>query len=79
MSEQPGPDTPRGSSVTPRRIAALVVVVVLVAFLLQNSADTTVRLLVFEFTMPLWLVALIAFVLGGVMAWLLQGRRRRGD
>lgn len=61
------------SFLTLRRIAALVVLALLVVFMLQNRVRTSVQLLVFEVTGPLWPMLLVTFILGVVVAWLLTG------
>ncbi|MGW0230648.1 hypothetical protein ACWDWO_20215 [Actinopolymorpha singaporensis] len=60
------------------RRAAKFAVVALIAlvFIFENTAITTVRLLVPEVTMPLWGALLIAWVLG-LLAGTLSIRRRR--
>ena len=76
MSDRPGSGR-RGRSLEPRRIVAVVLVALFVLFAVQNRGDTLVQLLLFDITGPLWLTLLLTFVLGGVVGWLLVGRRGR--
>jgi len=64
-------------TITPRRIAAVVLLALFVVFAVQNRAATTVQLLVFDMTGALWLTLIVSFVLGSLVSWLLIGRRRR--
>lgn len=53
-----------------------VITAVALVFIFQNRADTEIRLLVPEVTMPLWGALLIAWALG-MIACAFAGRRRR--
>ena len=57
-------------------IASLGGVAVLVIFMLQNTADVTVEFLVWNFTWPVWLLTLVA-ALVGALVWLGLGVLRR--
>ena len=61
-------------------IGAAIVAVALIAFIGQNRADTEVSWLFLDGTWPLWLVIVVAAVLGAVLSevlgWLLRRRRR---
>lgn len=61
-------------------IGAAIVAVALVAFIGQNRNDTEVSWLFLDGTWPLWLVIVIAAVLGAVLSevlgWLIRRRRR---
>jgi putative membrane protein len=57
-----------------RGIAALIILVVAVVFMAQNTDSVNVTFLFFDLSMPLWLVILIVFVLG----MLLGGAVRSG-
>ncbi|MEQ4207407.1 LapA family protein [Actinopolymorpha sp. B9G3] len=60
-----------------RRIAGFAVLAVIsLVFIFQNTAPTTVRLLVPEVTMPLWAALLIAWVLGLLASMFTLHRRR---
>ena len=78
MTRQPSTTVAtRGTTMTPRRIAALVILGIFVIFTLQNRDSTAVELFMLELTGPLWLMLLVSFVLGGAVAWLLTDRRLR--
>ena len=57
-------------------IASLGGVAVLVIFMLQNTDDVTVEFLAWEFTWPIWLLALVAAV-AGALVWFGIGVLRR--
>lgn len=66
----------RQSLFTPRRIAALVILVLFIVFALQNRESATVSVLLIEVSGPLWLTLLLSFVLGAAVTWLLLYRRK---
>ena len=57
-------------------IASLGGVAVLVIFMLQNTDDVTVEFLFWEFSWPVWLLTLVA-ALVGALVWLGLGILRR--
>lgn len=61
-------------------IGAALVAVALIAFIGQNRSDTAVSWLFLDGNWPLWLVIVIAAVLGAVLSevlgWLIRRRRR---
>jgi uncharacterized integral membrane protein len=62
-------------------IAGLIVIAVAI-FVAQNTESIDFEFLVFNFSMPLWLVLVIVFALGAVVgqgAMWLRRRRRRKD
>ena len=59
-------------------IASLVGLAVLVIFLAQNREDVNVEFLVWEFTWPIWLLALVAAVAGALVWFGLGVLRRHG-
>lgn len=65
-----------GLTVTPRRVAGLVIAVLALAFILQNRDPVSTNLLMFEFRSPLWVTLLVVFVAGAAVGWLLQRGRR---
>lgn len=71
----------RGSRISGGLVVAVVIAVVLVVFIFQNTDDAEVTWLVFDRKAPLWLVIVIAAVAGAVLSevagWVV--RRRRGD
>ncbi len=66
------------SRMTPGRWLALVLVVLAVIFIFQNTATASISLAWFTIDAPLWLVLLVVFAIGWVAGWLL-GRRRPGN
>ncbi len=58
-----------------RQAAALVLLVVMLVFILQNRRSTTIRFLVPETTSPLWVALLLSALLGMVVGGLLARRR----
>lgn len=62
--------------VTPRQIAALVVAVLIVIFIVQNRELVRIQLFTASVTSPLWLVLAVMIVLGALIGFTL-GRRRR--
>ncbi|MGH9287374.1 MAG: lipopolysaccharide assembly protein LapA domain-containing protein [Acidimicrobiales bacterium] len=57
-------------------IASLTGVGALVIFMVQNTDDVTVKFLVWDFTWPVWLLTLVAALLGAIV-WLGLGMLRR--
>jgi uncharacterized integral membrane protein len=80
MADEPLVEEPRESTGLPRVIGAAVLAVALIAFIGQNRTDTEVNWLFLDGTWPLWLVIVIAAVLGAVLSevlgWLIRRRRR---
>jgi uncharacterized integral membrane protein len=69
----------QGRRLGARAIGLGVAVLALVAFIVQNTGDIRVEWLMFDVTLPLWLLLLITAVLGAVVAnlggWLARRRR----
>ncbi len=65
----------QGRGVDGRLIVAAVIVIGLVIFIAQNTAETQLSFLFFDFRWPLWLVLTVFAVLAFVIGWLV-GRRR---
>ena len=57
-------------------IASLTGVGALVIFMIQNTDDVTVQFLVWEFTWPVWLLVLVAALIGALV-WFGMGVLRR--
>lgn len=57
-------------------IASLTGVGALVIFMIQNTDDVTVQFLVWEFTWPVWLLVLVAALIGALI-WFGMGVLRR--
>lgn len=62
---------------TPQRIVALLLAVLVVAFIVQNRATVTLSLLTIQVSAPLWMAFLATAVLGALIGWLLTGRAAR--
>jgi uncharacterized integral membrane protein len=70
-------DTPeeKGSRVSPRLIAIVILAVLAVIFVLQNTHGTRVSFLFFHIQWGLWIILLLCVVIGVVIGWLV-GRKR---
>lgn len=83
MSEEPLVEEAKESTGLATVVGAAVVAIALIAFIGQNRDDTEVNWLLLDGTWPLWLVIVVAAVLGAmlseVLGWLLRRRRRRAD
>jgi uncharacterized integral membrane protein len=66
----------RGSAVTAGRIIVLVLAVLAIVFIVQNTQSTTIRVLIPEVIMPLWLALLGTGVIGALCGALFLSRRR---
>ncbi len=68
-------------SIPPGLVAALLLVVALIFFVVQNGDDVAFEWLVFDMTGPLWVVILVAAVAGAVVnevfGFVRRRRRRR--
>ena len=72
------------SGLSPALIAAAVVVIVLVIFVLQNSDRASIEFLFFERRTPVWVAIGIGILLGIILdrlvtAWWRRSRRRRDE
>jgi uncharacterized integral membrane protein len=65
------------AGVTPKQIAAGVLALALLVFVLQNTDSTSITLLVLDVTFPLWLVLSAAIAVSVGIGYLLGSRRRR--
>ena len=81
MNEEPKPleAKPDGKklSIPPGLVAAVLVVVALIFFVVQNGDDVAFEWLVFDMTGPLWVVIVVAAVAGAVLSEVLGFLRRR--
>lgn len=81
MADEPLVEKEKESTGLVTVISAAVIAVALIAFIGQNRDDTEVSWLFIDGTWPLWLVIVIAAVLGAVLSevlgWLIRRRRRR--
>jgi uncharacterized integral membrane protein len=72
----------RGARLGGGAIASLTGLGALIVFMVQNTDDVTVKFLVWDFTWPIWLLTLVAALIGA-MVWfglglLRRHRRRKG-
>ncbi len=63
------------TTLNPKAVIALVIVVVAVIFIFSNTSDVTVNWLFFEFKAPGWMLYLLLFAGGGLVGFFL-GRNR---
>ena len=66
----------RGAALTPGRIAVLVLAVLALIFIFENTRATRIRLLIPEVTMPLWMALLATGVIGALCGAYFVKRRR---
>jgi uncharacterized integral membrane protein len=67
----------RKLSIPPGLAAAVLLVVALIFFVVQNGDDVAFEWLVFDMTGPLWVVILVAAVAGAVLNEVFAFARRR--
>jgi uncharacterized integral membrane protein len=75
-------DAGLGTEPTPQRgsivlIAAGFIVIAVAIFIAQNSETIPVQFLVFQGSVPLWLLIVVAMVLGATLGWVIGLVRRR--
>ncbi|WP_306370144.1 LapA family protein [Nocardiopsis sp. CC223A] len=80
MTDPPPVENERGPLASPKPWVALVLLVAVVVFVVQNREPTEIRLLLVSVTSPLWVTLTAAVVVGGVIGWLLRpsGSTRTG-
>ncbi|MFF4319864.1 DUF1049 domain-containing protein [Streptomyces sp. NPDC001568] len=71
-----GGSSPGRGTFTPARVGFLVLAVLTLVFIFENTRSTEIRLLVPIVTMPLWVALLSTAVLGGLCGAYLARRRR---
>ena len=80
--DSPGAGTQQGARLGAGAIASLTGVGALVIFMFQNTDDVTVQFLVWEFTWPVWLLILLAALIGALVWFgvgVVRRHRRRAD
>lgn len=80
QAPQPPPQPPpqqHGWRPTPRQVVGIVLLVLALIFIFENTKTVKVRLIIPEVKLPLWVALLIAAVLGSLVTLLIQWRRRR--
>jgi uncharacterized integral membrane protein len=78
-SERPGGEPERKSFLSPRIIALVIVAVLILVFILQNTDKTTVHFLFFDLTAGKWFALVVAVALGVLLdrAFMWWWRRRK--
>ncbi|MCH0563423.1 MULTISPECIES: DUF1049 domain-containing protein [unclassified Streptomyces] len=74
-SESTGTRTRRGVTLTPARITVLVLAVLAVIFIFENTRSTKIRLLIPEVTVPLWTALLATGLIGALFGAYFMRRR----
>ncbi|MFE3324480.1 DUF1049 domain-containing protein [Streptomyces sp. NPDC059176] len=65
------------SKLSPSRIGILVLAVISLVFIFENTTRVTIRLLIPEVTMPLFLALLATWIIGGLCGGYVFRRRTR--
>ncbi len=78
IEKAPGAAVEHKGRWTPKRVASLTLVVILVVLVLQNTSTASLHLLLFTVSFPLWLL-LGGMVVGSFLAGWLFGSHRRRD
>ena len=77
-TESGGRTGPRERLLTPARISVLLLAVLALIFIFENTRDTRIRLLIPEVTMPLWMALLATAIIGALCgAYFMRRRPRR--
>lgn len=58
-------------------VVGIVITVIAVIFVVQNTEDVTVDFLWLSLSMPLWVFILIMLALGAALGWIVRWRLRR--
>lgn len=69
--------TPRESSLNFGRVVALVGLILFLVFIIQNTQDSNMNLLWMTVSLPVWLVAVIVFVIGTLVGYYGKSRQIR--
>lgn len=75
-TESAGGTAWRERALTPARITVLLLAVLALIFIFENTRATKIRLLIPEVTMPLWMALLGTAVIGALCGWYFMRRRR---
>ncbi|MFE4858548.1 DUF1049 domain-containing protein [Streptomyces sp. NPDC056670] len=74
--ETSGTQRAAGGVITPGRIAVLILAILALVFIFENTRHVKIRLLIPEVTMPLYLALLAVFVVGLCCGYFLKRRNR---
>ncbi|MFI7383641.1 DUF1049 domain-containing protein [Streptomyces sp. NPDC049813] len=77
MSPKDSADSAKSGAFTPARIAVLVLAVLALVFIFENTRRVKIRLLVPEVTMPLWAALAAVAVIGAICGGYFVARRRK--
>jgi len=66
---------PSESSLSIGRVIALVGLALFVAFIIQNTQDSDVRFLWMDIQLPVWMVAVLIFVIGALVGYYSKVRK----
>jgi hypothetical protein len=77
--ERSGGQLDRPSRWTPKRVASLALVAVVLLLVVTNTGSTSVHLLLFSLTFPLWMLLGGIMVVSFLAGWLFGGHRARRD
>ena len=77
MTDNTPQDQGKKSSIGAGTIIGGVAAVIALIFILQNTGSGEVQFLAWSFTFPIWLWALILFLLGGVSGYFFHWQRIR--
>ena len=64
-------------SLEPRQIAAIVLVLLMFIFVVENTRRVKIRFIIPAVTTSVWVALLVSIVVGIVTGWLLRGRRSK--
>ncbi len=73
---EPRRERPERRRISPKVVLGLIVAVLGVILILQNTKDTKVHLLFWDVTAGLWILLIGAVLLGMLLGWLLPKLRR---
>lgn len=77
QAEPPDGDHGAGLRLSSRQIMGGIVAILLVVFIAANNANTTISVVFFKVTLPLWVVLAVTTLLGVGIGMLLGSRRTR--
>jgi uncharacterized integral membrane protein len=66
-----------GSGIRAGAVVTLVALALLVIFIIQNTNEANITFLTFDATTPLWVLAVVFFVLGTLVGYFVKARRVR--
>ena len=80
--ERAAPEASTRRKVSPALVAWIVIAIVAVVFILQNTKRAPVRFLFWDGTVSIWVVIVLAMVIGALLdrgaTWMLRRKRNKG-